>query len=61
MKKQISKIPEHQTHTKLTREQTNQAVINLVKELNLWGGSNGSIDLYNLIGEYLLNPVCEIR
>lgn len=51
-----SKIREIETHKKLNRDKTNAAVINLVKELNLWGGSNGDISLYDLIGTYLLNP-----
>jgi hypothetical protein len=56
-----NKITEAETHLKLTRGDTNNGVVALVTNLNLWGGSNGSISLYDLIGVYLLCPEARIK
>lgn len=49
-------ILESETHKKLTRSDTDQGVILLVNKLNMYGGSNGSIQLYDLVARYLLEP-----
>lgn len=52
----MKKILENETHLKLIRSEIDKAVANLVSELNLYGGSNGSIKLYKLVAYYLLIP-----
>ena len=49
-------ITEDETHVQLTEQKINMGVITLVKQLKLYGGSNGTIQLYNLLKIYLLQP-----
>lgn len=52
----MEKIFESETHLKLSVTDVNESVITMVKQLNLYGGSNGEINLYNLLQTYLLKP-----
>jgi hypothetical protein len=57
--KQSKKVISSGNYGDLSREQIDQGVVAFVVHCNLSGGSVGAMNLYKLIGTYLLNPLAQ--